>query len=329
MPDKIQVSIVGLGALGASAGLALRRLEERVTVVGHDRTPDVAGGARKIGAVERVEWGLPATVAGADRIILAVPLSEMRDVLEGIADNLRPGCVILDTCPVKVPVLAWARELLPPEAHFVGGHPIVITAGDSQADASGDLYRDRLFALTPEVSTDGSAVQLAADLATALGAKPYFMDAHEHDGLAAGTEQAPALMAAALMTVAAGSRNWRDLRKVAAGQFYGGTLIVADTGPAMAAAAVANREPVLHWLDALAAEVSALRQRVADGDEEGLAQLVEVALAAREGWLAAYETGRWEEDLLPGDDMPNRGSMLRQMLGFGGRRGPAPEPGKR
>ena len=70
MPDKIQVTIIGLSLLGASAGMALRRHADRVVVVGHDAIPELSANARKIGAVEKTEWNLSSATAGADRIIL-------------------------------------------------------------------------------------------------------------------------------------------------------------------------------------------------------------------------------------------------------------------
>ena len=77
MPDKLQVSIIGLGLIGASAGLALRRHTDRVTVVGHDPNPTAAGTAKKAGAVDRTEWNLINAISGADRVLLALPLDQV------------------------------------------------------------------------------------------------------------------------------------------------------------------------------------------------------------------------------------------------------------
>ncbi len=126
MPDKLQVSIIGLGLIGASAGLALRRHADRVTVIGHDLDPSIAGAAKKAGAVDRTEWNLINAISRADRVLLALPLDQVCDTLKAIAQDLKPGCVIVDTADVKVPANAAAAAVLPKGVHFVGGHPILI-----------------------------------------------------------------------------------------------------------------------------------------------------------------------------------------------------------
>lgn len=329
MADKIQVTIIGLDLLGASAGMALRRHAERVVVVGHDRDPDLAANAKKLGAVEKTEWNLPVAVSGADRVILAVPLDEMKATLSVIGDTLKPGCVILALSDVITPVIAWGRELMPSHVHLVIGHPIVIADLANAAQASADLFKDRQFALAPDVTTDETAVQLATDLVTAMDARPYFVDAYEHDAFTAATEQAGSILAAALMAATSKDDNWHDVRKLAAGQYYSSGLIMPATGSAAATACVANRDAVLRWLDAITAELGALRRSVADSDEERLAARFEAAMSAREGWLGAYNSGRWEQEL-PGPEMPTTGSMLKGMLGFGRtKHTPPAEPGRR
>jgi prephenate dehydrogenase len=123
MPDKIQVTIIGLGLWGASAGMALRRHGERVAVIGHDRDPDLAANARKLGAVEKTEWNLPAAASGADRIILAVPADEMKDTLSTIGESLKSGCIILTMSDVVAPVIAWAARLCRRKCIWWGGTP--------------------------------------------------------------------------------------------------------------------------------------------------------------------------------------------------------------
>ena len=121
--------------------------------------------------MDRTEWNLISTVTNADRVILALPLDEIRDTLDAIKDDLRPGCVIIDTADVKAPVMEWAAELLPAEVHFVGGHPIVLSDRLDADGARPDLFENKLFCLTPDSRTDDAAVRLAADVVEAMGAK--------------------------------------------------------------------------------------------------------------------------------------------------------------
>lgn len=325
MSEKLQVAIVGLGLIGASAGLALHKFQEKVTVVGHDRSPGLASTAKKIGAVERTEWNLINTVMNADRVILALPLDEIRDTLTAIKEDLRHGCVIIDTADVKAPVMEWAAELLPAGVHFVGGHPIVLSDRLDVAGARPDLFENRLFCLTPDSRTDDSAVRLAADIVEAMGAKPFFMDAQEHDGLAAAVEHLPSLLATALMSITSRSIGWKDMRKLAGNQYYAGTLMMAESGSNAIAGPLANREHVAHWLDAAIAELSRYREQLLAGDADDLTVDMDRGLAAGRDWLAASLTGNWDAEG-PRPETPTAGSTFRDL--FLGRLGRTPDQAK-
>jgi prephenate dehydrogenase len=313
MSDKLQVAIVGLGLVGASAGLALHKFQERVAVIGHDRSPELASVAKKLGAVDSTEWSMINAVMNADRVILALPLEEIRDTLDAIKENLRPGCVIVDTADVKGPVVKWAAELLPAGVHFVGGHPIILSDRLDVEGARPDLFEGKLFCLTPDSRTDDSAVRLAADVVEALGGKPFFLDAQEHDGLAAAVEHLPSLLATALMSITSRSAGWRDMRKLAGNQYYASTLVLADSGKEAIASPMANREHVVPWLDAMIAELSAYREQLLAGETTGLATDIDRGLEAGHSWLAASLAGNWDADGSR-PDAPTAGTTFRDLF---------------
>jgi prephenate dehydrogenase len=228
--------------------------------------------------------------------------------------------------------MQWAAELLPASVHFVGGHPIILSESIEPEGARADLFDGKLFCLTPGPSTEGTAVQLASDVAEALGAKPFFMNAEEHDGLAAGVEQLPSLLAAALLSVTSSSPGWRDMRRLAANQFFASTLMISQSGKEAVAGPLANRENTIHWLDAMAAELTTYRDQLARGDADDLAARIDEGIAAGRGWLNATYTGNWDVDDAAGAEMPTAGSTMRDMF-FGRRnfqgRGKQGEQGKR
>jgi prephenate dehydrogenase len=324
MSEKLQVAIVGLGLIGTSAGLALHRFQEKVTVIGHDPDPGLASKAKRAGAVERAEWNLINSIANADRVILALPLNEIRQTLDAIKQDLRPGCVVIDTADVKAPVMQWAAEILPPEVHFVGGHPIVLSETLEADGARADLFEGKLFCLTPGTNTDATAVRLAADVAEAMGAKPYFLNAEEHDGLVAAVEHLPALMAGALLSLTSRSSGWKDMRKLAANQYFASTLLTAQTGQETVAGPLANREHVLYWLDAAIAELSSYRDQLASGATEELIELFDRGMAEGYSWLNASLSGNWDQ-ATPEGEAPSVRSSMRDLF-FGRIR--MPERGK-
>lgn len=329
MADKMQITIIGMGLIGASAGLALRKYQDKVTIVGHDRNLRLAGQARSMGAVDRTEWNLINAVVKADRIVMAIPAGEIRDTLTAMAQDLKNGCVILDLSDVKTSVLDWAAELLPPHVSLVGGHPIVVTENLDTSGARADLFAGKLFCLMTDARSSDAAVRLATDLIEAMGGKPFFLDPVEHDGMVAATVHAPTLMAAALMEAAITSPGWADMRKLAGTQFYASTLITADDGKAAASACAANREHTVRWLDRLIGELDECRDLLAAGEDEKLADMIERGLEAGRKWLHAQARGDWEEPVMSAAEIPSSGSYLGQMIGMGAFRQRGPQPGGR
>ena len=321
MAEKLQITIVGLGLIGCSAGLALRRYADKVSIVGHDKDSKLAAKAKKIGAVDRTEWNLISAVSEADRVLLALPADQIRDTLAAIAKDLTTGCVLVDTADIKAAVLQWAAELLPKDVHLIGGHPILMIEDPSVDAASATLFENKLFCLTPDAGTEASAVRLAADLAEAMGAKPFFLDAAEHDSMIAAVEHIPAILAGALLGGTSTSPGWPDMRKLAASQFYSSTLIMPGSGPAVAESCMANREHVLYWLDQLMAGLRVWRQDLADGNGEVLAKAIDSGLEARSNWLGALASGNWEEVINP--ELPTSAMLMRSLIGFGAPRTPA------
>ena len=124
--SKAKISIVGLGLIGSSMGLALKEQEGNYQIIGHDSEPLVTKYSRKMGAVDDTSWNLITACDGADLIILAVPLAAMRKTLEAIAPDLKPGAIVSDTATLKAPVMAMAEELIPDGVSFIGGNPILL-----------------------------------------------------------------------------------------------------------------------------------------------------------------------------------------------------------
>ena len=316
MAEKLQITIIGLGIVGASAGLALRRYPEKVRVVGHDKDSAVAGQARSMGAVEKTEWNLINAVGGADRILLATPLSEVRDTLKVIAQDLKPGCLIFNMSGLNTAAAGWAAEYLPENVSFVGAYPVQISQDVATASATADLFQGKMMCLTPDARTTHAAATLATDLADALGAKPFFLDPVEFDGLVAAVEQLPLIVAGALLQATTGSPVWSDMRKLAGSQFYTTTQVVSEDAQAAASACAANRDNLVRWIDILAAGLEESRQALIDGKDETLAAAFEEGLAARRRWLQIQASGNWSEEAAP--EVPGAGDYLRGLIGLRG-----------
>jgi prephenate dehydrogenase len=318
---KPRITIVGLGLVGSSIGLALRQAEVASVVVGHDKERDVSVQAKKVGAVDRTDWNLISACEESDLIILATPLAAIGTTLEAIAPYLKPGSVILDTASIKEPVLAWAAEFLPDTVHFVGGNPIVAAGAAGQGGvnaARADLFQNSLFCLVPSMDADEHAVQMTANLVAILGAKPMFFDPVEHDGLLAAVNQLPAIVSLALMEMAVDQPTWRELRKVAGPPFEIVTRLIATDPSIYGDLAPSNRNNFVRWIDVFSASLASIRRSLLEGDQN-LVERFETALNEREKWLQDQAAGHWDEGLR--QELPERPSLMDTFLGGFWRRG--------
>jgi prephenate dehydrogenase len=317
--SKPRITIVGLGLIGGSIGLALRQAGNDYEVVGHDREHAVAGKARKLGAVSKTEWNLVSACEEADLIIIATPVMAIKETLTAIASYLKPGCLITDTASIKGPVMAWAREILPETVNFVGGNPIISQEGSLPTGIEGaraDLFQGGLYCLTPSPEAAPQAVQLAADLVHLLGASPFFLDAAEHDGLMAGVDHLPSILSAALLGTAVQSPAWREMRKLAGDAFQSVTRFSSGDAATYRDACLTNGENIVRWIDTCLARLKELREVIAAQEIEKLEKIFEEAMSVRDRWLRDKAEGRWElaEET---SALPPQQSFLRRLIGIG------------
>jgi prephenate dehydrogenase len=302
----IQLTIVGLGQIGTSIGMALAQEGETFHRVGHDRDMETARRAQKLGAVERVVTNLPSAVREADIVILAVPADQIRPTLEIIAQDLKENAVVMDTSPAKVAAAAFAKELLPDRRHYVGLTPVINPAYLRQSEsgieaAHADLFQRGLMAIVTPPSTSADALQLAADLVRLLGAAPLFADLVEIDGLVAATYVLPQLMAAALVNATVDQPGWREARKITDQTYAHASApsVSSYAASSLGSSALMNRENVVRVLDGAIAALQDLRDDIAANDAEALQRRLESAWRGYGQWLKERMAASWTDEGIP------------------------------
>lgn len=308
-----QITIIGLGLIGISAGLALKAQKKELIIVGHDRENDAVTRARKLGAIDKSHWNLISACENADFILLALPTAAILPTLTALRQELKPGCVLLDTAPVKVPLLAEAGQLLSENNYFIGGNPLLARSGLTAADASADLFRDASWALCPTPDIAPDAIRVAADFVTALGAQPLFLDPAEHDGLMAAVEGLPSVLAAALDNTLGQHAAWRELRRMAGSQFEQTGYLPDHTPADLAAGILPSAGFVSGWIDQLIAELQEWQRLLAAADEAAVQERFAAALATRQAWQQMRARGNWED--APGAAF-EKPSILGRMFGL-------------
>lgn len=281
-----QLTIVGVGLIGGSLGLALRQAGLGYTIVGHDREHSEAGKAKRMGAIDRAEWNLPAAVEAADVVVVATPVQAVEQVFRDLAPHLKPGCIVTDTASTKARVVDWAEEILPAGVRFVGGHPMAgkETSGAEAAEAT--LFKGATWCLAPGSSADPAAIETVASIARAVGARPFFVDPTEHDSFVAAVSHVPFLLSVGLVRLTTESPAWRDLARVAASGFRDITRLASGDPTMHRDICVTNRESILRWIAAYQAELSELAEAI-EGDGTKLERMLKEAKEARDVWVAS------------------------------------------
>ncbi len=320
-PASLRVAIVGTGLVGASLGLALRRLDGVVTVVGFDRDPEQLAVALRRGAVASAADSAAQAVAGADIVVLAVPVSAIPGAAGEVGPAMRAGAILTDVASVKAPVVESLEQAAGPGVHVIGGHPMAGSHEAGAAHASGELFVGATYLLTPTVGTDPGAYRRLHALVAAIGARPLAVDPAHHDAIVAVISHLPQLAATTLMNLAAdrARSEHAGLLLLAAGGFRDATRVAASDPDLWLDICEQNRDAIVGVLDDYRERIGALRSAVDLGDATTLRRVLADARAARRA-LPGKETatGALVELHLPIPDRPGVLAEVTTTVGSAG-----------
>ena len=270
-----RVTIIGVGLIGGSLGMALRARKAVPEVVGVSRVEKTITTARDRGAIDRGTVDPVAGVAGADLIILATPPDLVASMAQRVLPYLRPGAVLTDVASVKAEIVRSVEALVPSQGRvmFVGGHPMAGTEGRGVAAASATLFEGTAYLLTPTPRTDPGAVERVSSLARAVGAMPVTLTPEDHDRAVALVSHLPYLISVALMGVA------QNATQAVGPAFLGATRVARSPVELWAQICRLNREPILGALRGFREELARLEAALLGGDR--LDTMLEGARKAR------------------------------------------------
>ncbi len=280
-----QVAIVGLGLIGGSMGLALHKTRVARRVIGYDSGDGVREQARKAGAVDEISDCLSDVVRGANLVILATPVGAMHTILQSISSELSPGTIVTDVASTKVQVISWAEQFLPTNVFFVGGHPMAgkEVSGVNAADA--ELFRNRIYCLTPTAHTNPTAVSNISSFVEMLGAKLHFLDPFAHDDQVAGVSHLPFLASVALMTTVGENTTWNDASLLASTGFRDVTRLAGGSPEMYRDICLTNSTAITERLDAYISTLSMLRAHIAAQNND-IREVFVTAQDLRQRWQA-------------------------------------------
>jgi cyclohexadieny/prephenate dehydrogenase len=284
-----RVALIGLGLIAGSMGLRMRADGTAGEIVGH--APSAATRARALerGLVDRVADTAAEAVAGADLVVLCVPVGAMAEVAAGIGPALAPGATVTDVGSVKRDVIEAVAPHLPDGVHFVPAHPLAGTERSGPDAGFPTLFENRWCLLTPEPGTDPEAVARLTRLWERMGSRVEHMEPDHHDLVLAVTSHAPHLIAYTMVGVADDLRRVTDSEviKYSAAGFRDFTRIAASDPVMWRDVFLSNRDATLEILGRFTEELFALQRAIRTGDGEMLHDYFTRTRAIRRGILEA------------------------------------------
>lgn len=281
MPDSRldTVAILGLGLMGGSLGLALRKRGAAREVVGWGRRPETREEALARGAMDRAADSPEEAVRGADLVVLCVPVATIVPLLEKIAPDCKAKAALTDVGSAKARIVAEAERIV--GGRFVGGHPMCGSEESGLVAARADLYQGATWVLTPTPQTDPAALERVAAMAQASGAVLRECDPDTHDRWVASLSHLPHVLAYGLAQTA-GDQVEPEGAALAAGSFRDGTRVAKSDPAFWTEILLDNRAAVLESLDVFLEWADRTRAALDAGDAEKLSELLAAAHAARQ-----------------------------------------------
>lgn len=286
-----QIAIVGVGLLGGSIGLALKKAGYQGRRIGIGRRQESLDKAMTAGCIDTASIASDAAWA-FDRqtlVILATPIGTFKEHLARINQHSPVDTIITDAGSTKQIVCEWARETLQQPGRFVGSHPMAGSEKQGPEHASDNLLADRPCLLTPDDDTDASALEVVEAMWRSVNMRLVYMNAVEHDLAVAAISHLPHALAVLLVL---GAENQKGALDIAAGGFRDTTRIASGDVSVWKDIFTTNRRAVIEMIDRFTHELTDLRQRLKAGDDNYLIDHLSKAKTIRDAWAASPTQGK-------------------------------------
>jgi prephenate dehydrogenase len=286
--DLRQITVLGLGLLGGSIGLAVLRCFPGVKVVGYTHRPRTRARARQLAVATEIVDDIAKSVSAADLVILATPISTFEKYFSQIGGALPSGCIVTDVGSTKVWPHRWAEKTLPGSAYYVGSHPVAGSEQRGVEFARDDLFDRAICILTTTKQTNRKAIQTLRKFWTSLGCYVKLMRPAEHDKIFANVSHLPHITAAALINA-----NKSEELKFAGKGFIDTSRIASGPANIWTDVLLTNANNVTRGIDKIIDELSKLKKAIKSQDRKQIESLLEAARRKRAA-LINYKMKRRE-----------------------------------
>ena len=286
-----KIVIFGVGLIGGSFALALKKAGAVVEVVGVGRTMATLTRAKELGIIDVASNSPAEALAGADLVLIAAPVAQTGAILAAIAPHLAPGTIVTDAGSTKSDVVAAARAALGDKiAQFIPGHPIAGRELNGPDAAIADLYIGKKVVLAPLAENAADDVERVAAAWRKCGAIIHQLTPEKHDGVFAAVSHLPHLLAYALVDDLAKKPHAELLFEYAASGFRDFTRIAGSSPEMWRDISIANQTALLAELDSYLLQLTTMRTALAQGDAATLEAIYANAQRARLNWQQRIES---------------------------------------
>ena len=285
-----KIVICGVGLIGGSFALALKKSGFKGKILGLERSPDILERAHALGIVDQTGLSLEETLRDADLIVLSVPVAQTGNALKMILPYWHDGLIVSDTGSTKTDVVAMARDVLREKiAQFIPAHPIAGSEMNGPEAAVDDLFAGKKTVIAALPENNRSDVEGIADVWERCGAIIHHLTPENHDTVFATVSHMPHLLAYGLVDYVADHPKSDLFFQYAASGFRDFTRIAGSSPEMWRDITLANRTQLLVELDAYLKEIKLIRDLVDQADGDGLQKIYANAQEARMNWLNAIE----------------------------------------
>ena len=280
-----KISIIGVGLLGGSIGLAARQRRLAGEVAGFVRRAASLKDCERAGAVDYATTDLLAAVSNADLVVLCTPLAQMRSLVQQFLPALKRGAIITDVGSVKAGVVRELDSLIQKSGtYFVGSHPMAGGEKMGVLAARADLYANAICMVTPTPKSNARAVRKLEQFWRALGARTLRLDAAQHDLLVSRTSHLPHVVAATLAGLVLDPKQSKSQAALCATGFRDTTRIASGSPEMWRDIALANRKNLSRSVDDLVAELKRFQGALKRGDASAVEKIFATAKQRRDDW---------------------------------------------
>ena len=271
MDDFDTITIIGVGLIGGSLGLAIKSLSNPPRVIGVSRREKTIAKALEVGAIDQGLTSIADAVKDADLVFIATPLNAIVGTIKKIVPLLKPGTIITDVGSAKSSIIESVEQFLPDNLCFIGGHPMAGSEQQGVSFASPTLFKNSFYLLTPTKHTNTADFRSLHSLLTSIGAQVLAVDPEKHDKIVSTLSHLPHIISATLVNLAGRqTKESKNLLLIAAGGFRDMTRIAASNPDMWRDICMENSEAILGSLEEFTKSLAVFKKNIQESNDKKL-----------------------------------------------------------